>query len=235
LIGNKKQAAYYQDVVWKKSPVEILVRRPVADGMQEVIAPWGFPDELKSWSWPGQEGKNMLVHVYTRSKLVKLELNGKIIAEQSVPDTSITATFEIAYQPGKLVAKSFDSNKETGSSSLSTAGKPVAVRLTADRNAIKADINDLSYISAAIVDEKGNVVPYIDDIEITYQLTGNATIAGVGNGSFDDASSFQQNHKKVYQGRGLVIIRPKGAAGKIILKANAKGLAEASIEITMKY
>jgi beta-galactosidase len=234
LIGNKKPASYYQDVAWKKSPVELLVHRPIAEGMQEVIAPWGFPDELKSWTWPGQEGKKISVHVYTRSKLVKLELNGKIIAEQAVPDTSITATFEIEYQPGKLVAKSFDGDKETGSSSLSTAGKPVAVRLTADRNKIKANINDLAYISAAIVDEKGNVVPYIDDIEITYALTGNATIAGVGNGSFDDASSFQQNHKKVYQGRGLVIIRPKGAAGKISLTAKAKGLAAASIAIIMK-
>ncbi|MDB5279637.1 MAG: glycoside hydrolase family 2 [Ferruginibacter sp.] len=234
LIGNKKQAAYYQDVVWKKSTVEMLVRRPITDDMQEVIAPWGFPDELKSWTWPGQEGRKILVHVYTRSKLVKLELNGKIIAEQSVPDTSITATFEIEYQPGKLVAKSFDGDKETGSSALSTAGKPFAVRLTTDRNTIKADINDLAYINAAIVDEKGNVVPNIDDIVITYHLAGNATIAGVGNGSFDDASSFQQNHKKVYQGRGLVIIRPKGVAGNIILKATAMGLAEASIKIIMK-
>ncbi len=37
---------------------------------------WGFPDELKSWSWTGHEGEKMQVHVYTRSQLVKLELNG---------------------------------------------------------------------------------------------------------------------------------------------------------------
>lgn len=170
LIGNKKQAAYYQDIVWRKSPVELLVHRPITDGMQEVIAPWGFPDELKSWTWPGQEGKKILVHVYTRSRQVKLELNGKVIAEQTVPDSSITATFEIEYQPGTLVAKSYDNGKETGSSSLTTTRKPVAIRLIADRSTIKADINDLSYINAEIVDEKGNVVPYIDDVEITYSL-----------------------------------------------------------------
>ena len=55
----------------------MLVHRPITENMQEVIAPWGFPDELKSWTWPGQEGKKIHVHVYTRSKLVKLELNGK--------------------------------------------------------------------------------------------------------------------------------------------------------------
>lgn len=234
LIGNKKQAAYYQDVVWGNSKIEMLVNRPIPDAMQEVIAPWGFPDELKSWTWPGQEGKKMLVHVYTRSKQVKLEFNGKVIAEQTVPDSSITATFEIEYQPGTLVAKSYDNRKETGSSSLATTGKPVAIRLIADRSIIKADISDLSYVSAEIVDEKGNVVPYIDDIEITYTLTGDATIAGVANGSFDDASSFQQNHKKVYQGRGLAIVKPNGKTGTATLTASAKGLKDGLVKIVMK-
>lgn len=234
LIGNKKSSSYYQDVVWNKSPVELLVHRPAPDSMQEVIAPWGFPDELKSWSWPGQEGKKILAHVYTRSKIVKLELNGKTIAKQTIPDTSITATFEIVYQPGELVAKSFDGDKETGSSTLSTTGKPVAVRLTADRNTIKANINDLSYVSVEIVDEKGNVVPYIDDIEISYELAGEATIAGIGNGSFDGASGFQQHHKKVYHGRGLVIIMPKGSKGEATLRATAKGLEDGIVQIDMK-
>jgi beta-galactosidase len=165
---------------------------------------------------------------------VKLELNGKIIAEQTVPDSSITASFEIEYQTGTLIARGFDNGKETGSSTLSTTGKPVGVRLVADRRTIKADLNDLSYVSVEIVDEKGNVVPYVDDLEVTYQLTGNATIAGVGNGNPADMSSFQQNHKKVYQGRGLVIIRSKGTPGKIILKAQAKGLTENFVEIITK-
>lgn len=234
LIGNRKAASYYQNVVWRNSPVEMLVHRPLPDDKKELRSPWGFPDELKNWTWPGQEGKKIAINVYTRSRLVKLELNGKIIAEQTVPDSSITASFEIDYQPGTLIARGFDNGKETGSSTLSTTGKPVAVRLVADRSTIKADPNDLAYVSAEIIDEKGNVVPYVDDLEVTYNLTGNATVAGVGNGNPADMSSFQQNHKKVYQGRGLVIVRPKGAAGKIILKASAKGLAQGSIEIIMK-
>lgn len=234
LIGGKKQASYYQDVVWGISPLEMLVHYPIAEGMKEAIATWGFPEELKSWTWPGQEGKKLQVHVYTRCKIVKLELNGKVIAEQTVPAGSITATFEVEYQPGILVAKGFDGAKETGSSMLKTTGKPASIHLVADRSTIKADLNDLSYIDVQIIDEKGNVVPTVDDMEISYQLTGKATIAGIGNGNVADMSSFQQNHKKVYQGRGLVIIRPSGTAGKITLKATAAGLKEASVEVIMK-
>ena len=62
----------------------------------------------------------------------------------------------------------------------------------------------------------------------------DASIAGVGNGSFDDATSFQQNHKKVFQGRGLLIIRPIGKSGIITLKATANGLKDGVVQINMK-
>jgi beta-galactosidase len=231
VIGVKKQASYYQDVVWKISPLEMFVHNPISEGMKEAIATWGFPEELKSWNWSEQEGKKMQLHVYTRCKVVKLELNGKMIAEQTVPDGSITATFNVDYQPGTLVAKGYDGGKLIGTNTLKTTGKPSGIRLVADRSTINADLNDLSYVNVEVIDEKGNVVPNVDDLEVTYQLTGNATIAGVGNGNVADMSSFQQNHKKVYQGRGLVIIRSNGVAGKITLKANATGLKEGFVEI----
>jgi beta-galactosidase len=234
VIGGKKQASYYQDVVWGISPIEMLIHYPLPEGKREAVATWGFPEMLKSWTWPGQEGKKLKVYVYTRSKVVKLELNGKVVAEQTVPNGSITATFEIDYQPGTLVAKGFTNGKQVGTSTLKTTGKPARIRLIADRNTIKSDINDLSYVNVEVIDEKGNVVPYVDDLEVTYQLTGNATIAGVGNGNAADMSSFQQNHKKMYQGTGLVIIRPNGNIGKFKIKASAKGLKEGEVEVNMK-
>lgn len=234
LIGNKKPASFYQDVVWRNSPIEMLVHNPIPEGKKENIATWGFSEEQKSWTWPGLEGKKMKVNVYTRSQMVKLILNGKTIAEQTVPAGSITTAFEIEYQPGTLVAKGFDDGKETNAITLATTGQPVGIRLVADRNTIKADLNDLSYVSVEIVDKKGNVVPWVDDLELTYQLTGNATIAAVGNGSASDMSSFQQNHKKVFQGRGLVIIRPNGNEGTVSLKATATGLKDGVVQITMK-
>ncbi|MEO6980750.1 MAG: glycoside hydrolase family 2 TIM barrel-domain containing protein, partial [Mucilaginibacter sp.] len=234
LIGTRKAASYYKNVIWRNSPVELLVHRPIPEGQKEVVATWGFPDELKSWTWPGQEGKKMQVDVYTRSKIVKLELNGKAIAEQTIPEGSITATFQVDYQPGNLVAKAFDNGRETGVSALSTTGKPTAIRLVADRGAINAGQNDLSFVSVEIIDAKGNVVPSIDDLEIKFQLSGNATIAGVGNGNPADMSSFQQDRKKVYQGKALVIIRPEGVKGAVTLTAAGNGLKPGHIILSMK-
>jgi beta-galactosidase len=234
LIGNRKVPSYYQYVVWGKSKVEMFVHRPIPEGKRETTSNWGFPDELKSWNWTGHEGEKLQVHVYTRSQQVKLELNDKIVGEQDVDQgNSITATFEVPYEPGTLIAHCYDDGKETASQILETTGKPVAVRLIADRTKIRADRNDLSYVRAEIIDSRGNIVPDADDIMVNFEVTGTGKVAGVGSGAPGDMSSFQKPGKKSYQGICLAIIQPTGQ-GKIGVRATAEGLKEASLKISAK-
>jgi len=231
LIGNPKVPYYYQHIVWRQNKVSMFVHNPIPAGKKEIISPFGFPDELKSWNWEGHEGEKMQVHVYTRSKLVRLELNGKVVAEQAVDDSkSITATFEVPYEPGTLTARCFDNGVETASETIKTVGKPAAIRLSADRSTIKADRNDLSYVMVEIIDAEGNVVNS-DNVLINFKISGNGEIAGVGSGSPIDMSSFKQPRKKSWQGKCLAIVRPKGEAGKIVLTARAEGLKDAVVEI----
>jgi len=235
LIGNRKVPSYYQYVVWGKSKVEIFVHRPIPEGKRETTSNWGFPDELKSWNWSGHEGEKFQVHIYTRSQQVRLELNGEIVGEQNVDlGKSITATFEVPYEPGTLIARCYDNGEETASQTLETTSKPVAVRLIADRIKIRADRNDLSYVRAEIIDSEGNIVPDADDIIVDFEVTGNGKVAGVGSGDPGDMSSFQQAKKKAYQGICLAIIRPETLPGKINIRATAEGLKEASLGITVK-
>jgi len=234
ITGNKNAASYYRDVVWDRSKIEMFVKSSIPENMFLFKTRWAWPDEQKSWTWPGKENKKMDVAIYTRCQTVKLELNGRIIGEQKIPDKSITVTFEVPYEPGTLVAKGYTDGREVVSTVLKTTGQPVAFRLKADRTKIRADRNDLAYVSVEVVDAEGNVVPYADNIEINYAISGNGEIVGVGNGNTEDLSSFQQPKKKVFHGKGQLIIRPKGNSGKIMLKANAKGLVGNSIEIVTK-
>lgn len=230
-IGDKKPQSFYRDVVWRLSKMEMFVHTPIPEGMKEIVNDWGWPDVQKSWTWPGEEGKKINVVVYTRCELVKLELDGKIIAEQKVPQNAITVTFDIPYQAGSLTARGYDNGKEVVSTTLKTAGAPDAIRLKADRSKITNSRNDLSYVSVEIVDASGNLVPNAEDIEVYYTIEGSGEIAGVGNGNPIDVSSFQLPKKKLFHAKGQVIIRPKGNSGKIVLKASAKGLREDSIII----
>lgn len=234
LIGNKKTSSYYLDVVWRRSPIEMVVHRPLPPNMKEYTSYWGFPDEYKSWTFPGHENDTLQIRVFTRCKRVQLELNGKIVGEQTVPQNSITATFAIPYVKGHLVARCFDSEKEVAKQTLSTTGKPIAIRLKADRSAIKANKNDLAYINVEVVDEAGNVVPNMDDKLIKFQVSGNGSILGVANANPRDMSSFQKAEKKVYQGRNQIIISPWQKAGSIKITAQAEGLKSGSLTIKSK-
>jgi beta-galactosidase len=231
MIGNKKSASYYLDVVWRRSKIEMMVHRPIPAGYKEQTGFYGFPDEMKSWTWTGHENDSLQVRVFTRSSSVKLELNGKMVAEKTLEKGSITATFTVPYIAGKLVAHCFEGDKEIASEMLTTAGKPVAIRLKTDRATINANKNDLAYINVEIVDEFGNVVPSADDVLIKFNIEGNGKIIGVGNGNPRDMSSFQKPEKKVFQGKGLMIVQPMGKAGDMIIKAESEGLRSGVIKI----
>jgi beta-galactosidase len=231
IIGNKKPQSYYRDVIWRRSPIAMAVHEPEPKGLLENISKWGWPNELQSWTWPGAEGKSLNVRVFSRAHMVRLFLNGKIIGEQEIKDGSITAVFNVPYEPGSLKAVNVENGKETDSIEFKTTGLPKHIRLTADRNTIKADRNDLSYVMVEVVDNNDQVVPTAD-ISIKFTLAGAGEIAGVGNADPTDLSSFQKPERKTFRGECLVIIRPKGKSGTINLKATADGLSEGQIAIT---
>ena len=103
LIGNKKAASYLRDVVWNRSPLEMAVVRPLPPGRKQQIMLWGFYDELRSWTWPGNEEVMVTVRVYSKGEKVSLALNGKDIepAKAEFPAPFVTE-FALPYAPGEL-------------------------------------------------------------------------------------------------------------------------------------
>jgi beta-galactosidase len=231
LIGGKKPQSYYRDVVWNKSNLEMLVHSPVPEGKKESISYWGWPDESSSYTFPGAEGKPLQVHVYTRYDSVRLVLNGKIIGAQPASvQTKLTATFAINYEPGVLKAIGFKNGKAVDSVVLKTAGKPAGIRLVADRKNIHANPNDLAYVTAEVIDANGNLVPDAE-LLLHFSVSGNGKIIATGNANPAGVESMQQPQHKTFKGKCLVIIQPKGNAGKIVLNAEATGLKETQIII----
>jgi beta-galactosidase len=228
LCGFKKNAHYYREVVWGDAKINLAVHAPIPDGRKERVSQWGWPDERQSWTWPGSEGKTLDVTVYSSCKSVRLELNGKAIATNSV--NKMTARFKVPYQPGELRAVGLTGGKPVASASLRTVGQPEAIRLTADRPKIRADRNDLCYVTVEVVDQNGNVVPDAAN-PIHFTVTGAGELAATGSGSPNDAVSFRLPLRTTYQGRCLAILRPQGDAGKITLKAEADGLKPAAVVV----
>ncbi len=232
ICGFEKPQHYYRAVVWGDAKINLAVHAPLPDGRAERVSGWGWPDERQCWTWPGSEGKPLDVTVYSSCQSVRLELDGKIIATQPV-NNKMVAKFKLPYQPGELRAIGLTNGKRVASASLRTAGEPKKIRLTADRSKIRADRNDLSYVTVEIVDRHGTVVPNAA-IPVRFTVSGAGELAATGSPSPNDASSFHLPLHKTYEGRCLAILRPKGGPGKITLKAEADGIKPATLVVKIR-
>ena len=65
-------------------------------------------------------------------------------------------------------------------------------------------------------------------------LDGPGTIVAVGNADTKSDGSYQGDHRALYQGRALVIIRTSHKPGTIHLRAAAEGMAPAEINLESK-
>ena len=80
----------------------------------------------------------MQVDVYSGCEQVRLLLNGKDLgAKPTSRETRFIASWQVPYEPGTLTAIGYNQQEEVAHWQLDTAGKPAALRLTADRPAIQ--------------------------------------------------------------------------------------------------
>lgn len=231
ILGNKKPQMLYRDVLWGNSPLEINVHAPIPAGKTEKISYWGWYDEWPSWDWQGHEDKMLRVSAYTQGTSVRLELNGRVIGEKEVSAaTRYTAAFDVPYEPGELRAVALEGDRQLAVKVLRTAGAPEAIRLTADRSILRADRNDLAFITIEVVDEFGHLVTDASR-EIKITVSGSGELIGAGNACPYDMKSFGKPVLTTFRGKAMVIVRPYSKAGIITITAMGEGLTEAIIDV----
>ncbi len=114
-----------------------------------------------------------------------------------------------------------------------TAGAPAKIELVADRATIHADGDDLSFVTARVVDKDGHVCPNADNA-ISFAITGAADVVATDNGDPINLESFQSKSHKAFHGLALAIVRAQDKPGSAKLTATAEGLTSASVPIELK-
>ena len=234
IIGNKKPQMYFRDVVWQNSNLEMLVHAPIPAGEKEEVSFWGWPNETKSWNWQGNENTSLQVSVYARTDEVRLELNGAVVGKQFVSEESkLTAQFQVAYQPGELVAIGLINGKEVVRQSLKTTAKPAQLKIVTEKNPILASENDLAYFNIEVLDANGLLVPDAE-IPVEFTIQGRCKLQAVGNGSPTDMKSFQQPKVNTFRGRCQIIVHLLEGGNEIVVSAKSKGLKDAECKVSVK-
>ena len=182
------------------------------------------------WNW--NEGDTVDVWAYYNyADEVELFLNGESLGRKSKPDDdALHVWWRIPYQKGTLHAISYRNGKQILKKEIKTAGEPTSIRLTADRQSIKSDGKDLSFITVEVLDKDGIVVPTADNY-IRFSIDGAGSIAGTDNGDPTDSNSLKKPERKLFNGKALVVIQSGKSAGTVRLKAESENLKSGEIKI----
>lgn len=209
---------------------------------------------LPHWNWTGREGEVTPVFVYTNYPSAELFINGKsqgkrskdlTVTVENSKDSASTADFkrqqryrlmwmDTKYEPGtvKVVAYNKD-GKAVAEKEIHTAGAPHHIELTADRTLIKADGEDLSFVTVKVVDKDGNLCPLAEN-EIRFKVKGAGVYRAGANGNPASLENFQTPKMKVFNGMMTAIVAATDKPGAITLEATAGGLKKAVLKLESK-
>lgn len=134
ITGFRRPASYFREVVFglRKDPY-ITVQNPHHYGEKLMKTPWVISDSMSSWTYPGYEGKPVIVELYAPGDETELFCNGISLGKKPAGSAAGYRTlFETVYTPGTLRAVSYENGREIGSMELSTAGERRKLVLTAE-------------------------------------------------------------------------------------------------------
>ncbi|HEV2435726.1 MAG TPA: beta-galactosidase GalB [Verrucomicrobiae bacterium] len=183
----------------------------------------------QDWNWPDRAGKITPVEVYTSGDAAELFLNGKSLGRKKKGPYQYRLRWnEVAYEPGTLKVIAYRNGKKWAADIVKTTGPAVKLLLQADRPIIRADGNDLSFVTLTIEDRNGLMVPQAGN-PIHFSIEGPGEIVATGNGDPTSHRSVQSKERNAFNGLCLAIIRGKaGEPGKITVTAQSDGLSTAT-------
>ena len=199
--------------------------------------------------WTRTPGNELNLTTYTNADEVELIVNGRSIGVKQNDRQNPKARNQIRwdkvkYEPGYIEAIARTGGKVVARHREETAGQAVALRLEPDKAGTAkgkagkpsttaaflaaadpvwhADGRDLQHIVITARDKKGRLVPSADT-DLTFTVEGSADLLAVSSGDhYSDELTFT-NHRRLYDGRSLVILRSGRTPGRVTLTVSGDG------------
>ena len=194
---------------------------------------------LPHWNWKGREGEITPVFVYTSYPKAELFINGKSCGMREKNDSTLMNRYrlmwnEIKYEPGEVKVVAYDSNGYAAmEKTIKTAGKPHHLVASVNHNTLKADGEDLAYITVQVADKDGNIVP-TDNRLVKFKVTGAGKFRATANGDPTCLYSFQGEEMPLFSGALTAIVQAANESGTIEFTATAKGVKPCKLLINVK-
>lgn len=195
---------------------------------------------LPHWTWPDRVGKVTPVYCYTDYPSAELFVNGKSQGRITKSDTARLDRYRlrwrnVVYQPGELKVVVYDEQgNRAGQQVIKTAGKPKRLVLEPERKVIKADGNDLAFVTVSLVDKNGTLCPDAAN-RLEFTVTGAGTYKAACNGDATSLEPFTQPRMSLFHGQLVVICQAGKQPGVMTLTVKDRDTGmKSSIKIDVK-
>ena len=198
---------------------------------------------LPHWNWKGREGEVTPVYCYTDGVEGELFVNGKSQGRVRKDKSSRLDRYRlrwnnVKYEPGEIRVVTYNQyGDKVGEDVRRTAGEPAQLNMVAEcpdnentgiacmvegcevehGTHLKADGNDLAFITVSLLDQDGNECPLADD-ELTFEVSGAGIFKAACNGDATSLEPFTLPHMKLFSGKLVVIVQSKKQKGDITIK-----------------
>ncbi len=254
ITGWRKPISHYRDILWDEDSTRLYMAVREPNGYRDSITctHWSVWPTWPSWNWPGHEGRPVDVEVYSRYPRVRLYLDGTLIGEKATTRAEeFKAVFTLPYRAGRLRAVGIRPDgtaDESGAQVLETAGPASRIRLTADRTALTADAQDVSFVEVEITDSQGRPVPNADT-QLTFRLSGRGTLLAAGSADMTSMDSYaghlaasetpadpsvNSTTCHAWQGRAVCVIRSGHKTGTLRLTVSGPGLRTQTLSLRVR-
>ena len=220
-IGCNKPSAAYKSVILGRRNVAYIAPRDPETG-----------EATHLWNWPRFLGQKIDVDVYTSGDVVALYLDGRIVGRKLAGKVNKhIASFKVDYYPGTLEAVAYYRGVECARTTLSSAGTPKLIRLSAFEKNLSVSRGDYGFAYVEVCDKDGQLVPYAMR-QLSATVTGGSLIGFVNADPMLRKTAFDEC--PAYGGRALAVIRPDPDEAKTVVKITGDGLLASRISFKIK-
>lgn len=236
ITGFRCPQGDYRSVVWGNEETFLYSMHPDTFGKKEVVSMWGFPYVLRNWNYEGLEGHPTELVVFSKADEAEVFVNGKSIGRKPVSKERpfpYSVRFETTFQPGEVIAVSYQNGKEVSRATLVTTGSAQRIRLVPEKSVMAADGHDLIYVNIEITDRDGRVVPDAA-VALRANVSGAGRLAGFGSANPITEEDYTDSETVSYRGRALLIMRAGYESGTCSVEICANGFEPVKAEFRIQ-